>query len=168
MQTFDPDLLDFLESRVVPEWQHTVWREVLGHSTPLHPNQRGARWNPPGVEALYCSLAAATASAEVDFLISLQSVPIRKRRLVSLLVEITRVVDLTDTSPLVSFGIDRPDLWGDNHDAPRLIGSAVSWLSCAGLLVPSARHEGTNLVIYTNQMAATDRVALVDTPDVDH
>ena len=130
----------------------------MGDTDPLRPNQRGARWNPPGVEALYCSLHALTAAAEVDFLVSLQSVPVSKRGSVQLDVELTGVVDLSDLAPLASLGIERRELLAPSLDASRLIGHAVSWLGYAGLLVPSARHSGINLVIYTNQMAPTDRV----------
>lgn len=159
--TFPPELLDLLESRAIAVWSGLVWREALGDTDPLRPNHRGARWNPPGVEALYCSLLEDTAKAEVDFLLSLQSVPVRKRRSVQLDVELTRVVDLADLSPLASFGLASADLLGPTVVAPRFVGRAVSWLGCAGLLVPSARHSGSNLVIYTNQMSPTDRVELV-------
>lgn len=159
-RTFDPELLDFLESRAVGEWTALVWREVLRDADPLRPNQRGARWNPPGVEALYCSLLPETAEAEIDYIVSLQPVPVRKRRKVRLEVELAGVIDLSDLAPLEAFGMDRAGLLGRNVDAPRTVGSAVSWLGYAGLLVPSARHAGTNLVIYANQMAPTDQVEL--------
>jgi RES domain-containing protein len=162
--TFAPGLLDFLESRAIGKWSGSVWREVLGDADPLRPNLRGARWNPPGVEALYCSLDGSTAAAEVDHLVSLQSVPVRRRRQIRIEVELTRVVDLAELSPLVTFGIESAHLLGPNVDAPRMIGHAISWLGCAGLIVPSARHPGNNLVIYTNQMAPTDRVDIANAP----
>jgi RES domain-containing protein len=159
--TFDPELLDFLESCVLDTWAGTPWREVLGDLDPLRPNLRGARWNPPGVEALYCSLTRETARAEVDHLVSLQSVPVRRRRSVQLDVELTRVVDLQDLGGLGPFGLEKSELTGRDVAAPRSIGHAVSWLGCAGLLVPSVRHSGINLVVYTNQMAPSDRAELV-------
>jgi RES domain-containing protein len=159
--TFAPELLDFLESRAVETWTGALWREVPGDTDPLRPNQRGARWNPPGVEALYCSLLKRTAAAEIEFLLSLQSVPVRRRRSVHLEVELTRVVDLVDLAPLASLGIDAADLLGAAVDQSRMLGHAVSWLGCTGLLVPSARDAGANSVIYTNQMAPTDRVDIV-------
>jgi RES domain-containing protein len=160
--TFAPELLDLLESRATEQWSGSVWREVLGDTNPLRPNQRGARWNPPGVEALYCSLLKSTAKAEIDYLLSVQSVPVRTRRSIQLYVQLTRVIDLVDLSPLASFGMDRTSLLGPAVAESRLLGHAVSWLGCAGLLVPSARHGGTNLVIYTNQLAPTDRVDITD------
>jgi len=159
--TFDPALLDFLESCVLDKWEGAPWREVFGDLDPLRPNLRAARWNPPGVEALYCSLTRETARAQVDHLVRLQSVPVRRRRSVQLDVELTRVVDLQDLDGLGRFGLEGPELTGKDVAAPRSIGQAVSWLGCAGLLVPSVRHSGTNLVIYTNQMAPSDRAELV-------
>jgi hypothetical protein len=84
----------------------------------------------------------------------------RTHRHVQLEVEPTRGIDLRDLSPLASFGMDRTDLLGEKVDRSRLLGHAVAWLGCAGLLVPSARHSGDNIVIYTNEMAPTDRVDL--------
>lgn len=161
MPTFDPALLDFLESCMLDRWEGTPWREVLGEGDPLRPNLRGARWNPPGVEALYCSLMRKTATAEVDHLVSLQSVPVRRRRSVQLSVELTRVVDLQDLGGLGPLGIEEVQLTAKSVDVPRSVGHAASWLGCAGLLVPSVRHSGTNLVIYTNQLAPLDRVELI-------
>lgn len=161
--TYDPSFLDLLEARAKPEWSGEVWRQVIGESDPLRPNQRGARWNPPGVEALYCSLEPATAVAEIDHLLSLQPLPILKPRLtVRIAVGLTRVVDLRDGAWLEDLDFDRLDIVGEQYESPQLVGRAVAWLGCAGLLVPSARHEGANLVIFTNQMSADDFVEVVD------
>lgn len=161
--TYDPRFLDLLEARALPEWSGEVWRQVLGGSDPRRPNQRGARWNPPGVEALYCSLERATAVAEIDHLLSLQPVPVLKpRSTVQLAVRLTRVVDLLDGAWLEGLEFDRLDIVGEQYESPQLVGRAVAWLGCAGLLVPSARRDGANLVIFTNQMSADDYVELVD------
>lgn len=165
--TFDPEFLDFLEARAVDHWEGVVWRQVIGSSDPLRPNQRGARWNPPGLEALYCSLAEDTASAEIDFLISLQPVPIRKSRIsIELEVNLTRVIDLRDASGLDAFGIERADFAGETHQVTRPIGRAVAWLGCAGLLVPSARHPGSNLVIFTNEMDPSDGIEVLSKREI--
>lgn len=88
--------------------------------------------------------------------------PVRIRRSIQLEVELTRVVDLVELAPLASFGMDRRNLLGPTVDQSRMVGHAVSWLGCAGLLVPSACHSGTNLVIYTNQMAPADCVDITE------
>jgi RES domain-containing protein len=108
---FAPDLLDLLESRQLDRWKQTVWRQVFESTPPLRPNTLGARWNPPGVEALYCSLSRAAAGAELEYLAGRQSVPIRKRRVVhELEVSLSRVADLRDLSVLEPLGYERNDL----------------------------------------------------------
>lgn len=165
--TFDPDFLDRLEALTIDSWDGVVWRQVFGSCDPLRPNQRGARWNPPALEALYCSLTEQTATAEVDFLLSLQPVPIRKVRVsVELKATLTRVVDLRDPSVLFPLGIERGDLISASYEITRLIGRAVAWLGCAGLLVLSARHDGSNLVVYTNRMAAQDALEILSEREV--
>ena len=50
-----------------------------------------------------------------------------------------------------------PDLlMGDDLAAPQLVGGAVAWLKCAGLLIPSARDVGGNLVVFVNNMGSAD------------
>lgn len=131
MATFDPRLLDALESSTVETVRGVVWRQILEPTAVLRPNQRGARWNRPGTEALYCSLDPATAAAEIDHLISVQPVPITRQRLTyAIEVTISTIVDL------------RPDALGDQfdyvHDAGdvdgcQTIGAAAAWLGCGGL-----------------------------------
>jgi RES domain-containing protein len=161
-RTFDPRFLDFLEQRVREGWRREVWRIVLGDTDPLRPNERGARWNPPGVEALYCSLELETAQAEIDYLVSRQSIPVRKRQAVRLKVELSRVVDLSDPAEIEEFGLTESDIPGGEHAKTQIVGRAVAWLGCGGLLVRSVRHVGTNLVIFTNRMDPKDSVELAE------
>lgn len=80
---FDPSVLDAIEESVV-EWRGKAYRQVFEGTDVLRANIRGARWNPPEVEALYCSLQSRTAAAEIDHLINRQPVPIRTPRLTQL------------------------------------------------------------------------------------
>lgn len=41
----------------------------------------------------------------------------------------------------------------------------MAWLNCAGLLVPSVRHSGTNLVIFPNVLATNDEVKVESQQD---
>jgi len=60
---YDPSLLDAIEERLV-EWSGMVHRQVFEGTDVLRANVRGGRWNPPEVEAVYCSLQSRTAAAE--------------------------------------------------------------------------------------------------------
>lgn len=60
------DLLKALEAIQNQAWERFVWRHMFGDDPPTRINDKGARWNPAGVPAIYCSLDRATALAEGD------------------------------------------------------------------------------------------------------
>ena len=142
MPSYDPDLLDALEDCVVGRVSGTVWRQVLAPSSVTRSNLRGGRWNPSGVETLYCSLDPLTAAFEIDNLLAAQPVPIKRQRLTyPVRTQLSRVADL------------RPHPWGsafayefdlDDAEQCQMIGAAASWLGCGALVIPSlARTETT-------------------------
>ena len=153
---FDPSLLDAIERSVV-EWKGTAYRQVFAGTDALRANIRGARWNPPGEEALYCALHPRTAAAEIDHLIARQPVPIRTPRVThKLSVTLARVADLRNLAGLESVDITPEMVMGEDPSTPQLVGGAVAWLQCSGLLIPSVRDAGDNLVVFVNNMARTD------------
>lgn len=155
---FDPKLLDALEKQVLP-WEGVVWRVVLEGTDALRENTRGSRWNPPDLATLYCSLEPRGAEAELQHLLSLQPFPINVRKVThKIAVKLSRVADLRDLSPLAAFGVSQESVTGKDWGTAQLIGDAVAWLRCGGLLVPSARHSGSNLVVFLNSMAPEDTV----------
>ncbi|MFI4987639.1 MAG: RES family NAD+ phosphorylase [Alphaproteobacteria bacterium] len=142
------DKLQLLESET---WRGTVYRHMLGDRDPLLPNTRGARWNPPGVDALYSSLERATALTEGAYLIAAQPVPLRvKRVLHRIRVTLRSVIRLSDAALLRKLGIDDLALANADHSACRKVGQAAAWLEHDGLIVPSARATGLNLVVFVN------------------
>ncbi|MFV1989737.1 MAG: RES family NAD+ phosphorylase [Acidimicrobiales bacterium] len=156
---FEPELLDALEEAAVDDWQHDVWRQVLEGTPPLRTNNRGGRWNPPDCETLYASLEAEVAAAEIAYLLAQQPIPIN-RELVTygLHVHLTRVVDLSQDAALGHLGLSTDDLESDDMVACQRIGDAAAWLGFGGLLVPSVRADGVNLVIFVNNMEPDDGI----------
>jgi RES domain-containing protein len=142
-------MLDVLQSAAVSV-QATVYRHMFGAHPPVRSNITGARWNAPGLDAIYTSCERETALAEAEYYISLQPLrPKAKRVLYTIRVSVNSVIDLTAPGLLIGLGITGDVLSGPDHEPCRLIGSAVTWLGHEGLLVPSARRAGgTNLVIY--------------------
>lgn len=138
----------------MPHLSGTVWREILLPTSIMRPNQRGGRWNPLGVETLYCSLDSGTASAEIDHLLSRQSVVITRQRTVyAVKVSLSRAADL------------RPHPWSQPFVYPynrqeiadcQEIGAAAAWLGLSCLLVPSQRAPGDNLVIFVANLDIDD------------
>lgn len=160
---FDPKLLDTLEELGTRPWNGVAWRQVFEGTPPTRPNQRGGRWNPLGVEALYCSLDADTAAAEIDYLISVQSVPIRKPRVTfKLEVSLSRLVDLSKESDLELVGAPITTIRSNGIDECRLVGAAIAWLGYEGVLVPSARSNTSNLVVFLNNLEPDNSVDIIE------
>jgi RES domain-containing protein len=147
---YQPEMLDVLQSAPASEWSGTVYRHMFGAHSPSRFNTEGARWNAPGLAAIYTSCERETALAEADYYISLQPLrPRAKRTLFTIHVSLKNVIDLTATDLLPRLGITDDALSGVDHIPCRTVGGAVNWLGHHGVLVPSARRVGgTNLVIF--------------------
>jgi hypothetical protein len=81
------------------------------------------------------ALERATALAEGDHLIAMQPVPL---------------------------GIDEWALAGPDDTASRKVGHAVAWLGHDGLIIPSARANGLNLVVFVNNQDVHTELEAVD------
>lgn len=145
----DPELLDQLDQFSPFKVERVVWRHMFGATDPATANTRGARWNPPGTAAIYVSLERETALAEAEHLIRIQSPPPSARRcLYQIEVRLSNVIQLS-SDDLRQLGVTDEQFTGIDHSACRRIGAHVAWLGHDGLCVPSARHRGENMVVYT-------------------
>lgn len=150
-------MLDILQSAVVSAWNGTVYRHMFGSHSPARTNTEGARWNAPGLAAIYTSCERETALAEAEYSISMQPLrPRAKRTLFTIHVSLKSVIDLTAADLLPRLGIADDVLSNLDHSPCRTIGAAVNWLGHDGLLVPSSRRRsGTNLVIFQQDLATS-------------
>ena len=111
MPTYDRAFLDALEKLPTREWRGRVWRHMFNQYAPERINTGGARWNPPGVGAIYAALERETAIAEGEHMIEVQPRRIFRRRvLYELAVEVNQVVDLTDPADLGAVGLTMADV----------------------------------------------------------
>jgi RES domain-containing protein len=170
VEKFEPDpvLLKRL-SRLEPHaWAGSVWRHTFADNPPDKTNVRGARWNPPDVEVLYTSLDRSTAIAEADHLIEIQPVPLRaKRTIYRLEIGLKALVDLSDRALLASLGVDDEALSGDDHSHCRAVGGAAAFLHFDGIIVPSARSPGHNIVILFGGADPVPEVRVVESETLD-
>ena len=157
------DVLKVLEALESKPWGGTVWRHMFGDNPPTRENRLGARWNPAGVPAIYVSLNRGTALAEGEYAAAIQSLrPTVKRAIYKLLVRLGKVLDLSSRSVLHELGINEPELANVDHTDCQRIGGAVEWLEHDGLLVPSARSAGGNLVIFTRKRGPDAYFEIID------
>jgi len=149
---YSGELLDAVSVLSSLTWEGSVFRHTFGSVPPNRENQLGARWNPAEVPAIYCSLQPETALAEVEFHISLQPFkPTAQRRLHRIQVRVPSLIDLTDWQTLERLGVVQSTYATLEPSACKEIGGAVAFLGHGGILVPSARAQGVNLVIYPTE-----------------
>ena len=151
----DPDLLRRLEACVQQAFEGTVHRVVWADASPLRGSSRArGRWNcsKGGFEVLNTSMAGDGAAAEFEAFWSLfEQRPDRAARNWTLRVKLDRVVEL-DFEQLELLGVRQAGYQGRDYTRTQEISDALSHLGCDGLIVPSARHEGKNLVVYTQNL----------------
>lgn len=164
---FSPELLDALQGIEPEAWRGTVYRHMLANYPPERENTRGARWNPPEVAAIYTSLQRPTALAEADYQIASQPRPLRtKRTMYTIELSLDNVLDLTAAERLEALGIDPEALRGDVPTACQRVGGAAAWLGHDGILVPSARHSGSNLVVYPGNRSPDAVFTITEAEDI--
>jgi RES domain-containing protein len=151
----------------VRPWSGEVWRHMFADNPPEKRNVRGARWNPPEVEALYVSLDAQTALAEAEHLIESQPLrPMARRTLYRLQIALPAVVDLTGAGVLSTLGVDEADIWSDDYSACQAVGAAAIFLHLDGMIVPSARSPGHNIVVLFGGTRVAPTVEVLDSSTV--
>ncbi len=159
MTLHDPKLLDAIEHLGATELDGlTVWRHMFNDNPPELTNTRGARWNPPGLAAIYTSLDKATAVAEGQHAIDSQPLRPRARRYVyALRVDAAKVLTITEDD-LEALGLSFDDLMSTDFGNCQRVAAHAAFLDYDALIVPSARADGSNAVILVNELAADARI----------
>lgn len=155
MTIHDPELLDSIErlgSEVLDGV--TVWRHMFNDNPPELSNTRGARWNPAGLAAIYTSEDRETAIAEGQHAIDMQPLRPKARRVIYQLRVSARKVLRIRLSDLPALGIGAADLDSNDFAACQRIGAHAAFLGYDAIIVPSARADGSNVVIFVNELAA--------------
>ena len=151
----DPDLLEHLERCVQQAFVGTVYRVVWAERSPLQGSSvaRG-RWNSPdsGFEVLNTSLEAEGAAAEFEAFWSLfEQRPDRTALNWKLRVRLRRVINM-DFESLEELGVQRTEYTSRQYVRTREISDGLNYLGCDGLIVPSARYDGENLIVYMQNL----------------
>lgn len=155
MTIHDPELLNAIEDLGAETLDNvTVWRHMFNDHPPELPNTRGARWNPPGLAAIYTSEERATAIAEGQHAIDMQPLRPKTRRYVYELRISAKKALRIDRSNLSTLGLNSVDLTSPDFSACQLVAAHAAFLDYDALIVPSARADGANVVIFVNELAA--------------
>jgi RES domain-containing protein len=168
MAIHDPELLDAIEDLGADVLEDiTVWRHMFNDNPPELSNTRGARWNPPGLAAIYTSLERETAIAEGQHAIDSQPLRPRARRFVyELRVTAAKVLRITEAD-FSTLGLEPADLHSADFTACQRLAAHAAFLEYDAIVVPSARADGSNLVILVNELPADGRFERVDVEQIE-
>lgn len=160
MSVRDPKLVACLEGRATRPFEGIVHRVVWSGRSPVQGSSARGRWNGPegGFEVLNTSLEEDGARAEFEAFWSLfEQRPDRPALIWRLKVRLKRVMEL-DFEELEGLGVAQQDFGGRDYTRTSEISGVVSDLGCDALIVPSARHDGRNLVVYMDGLDEDCRI----------
>ena len=145
----EPRLLDALSRRSTFKFDGVVHRATPLSVPPLTPSTAGGRWSPRGsVPVLYTSLSRDGALAEISYHWSLlDPLPTKNVAVHQLRVTSGKTLRLVMTD-LTELGISESQLHELAYSPTQAIGAAVAFLGCSGLIVPSARWDIENIVLF--------------------
>jgi len=154
----DVGLTDALDKCVPQTFQGPVWRAVRDGRDPLSPSPSHSRWCNGTFDVLYTSLTMDGAIAEIDALLSLQPVfPSKMRwRVFEIAAIAPRTLYLADFAALANLGVDVARYRDRNYSRSQEIADVASFLGFDGLIVPNARWDCNNLVLFTDRLAPDD------------
>ncbi len=160
---YPPDLLDSLQENPSGPFAGPVYRHMFADYPPTAVNTRGARWNPPEVGAIYTSVEKNGAIAEAEYRLSVEPLrPTTRRTLYTLDIQLDNVLNMTSKSALAAVGVTDVELTSIDLEPCQAVGGATAWLDHDGLLIPSARHDSANLVIFPAAQDPDSLLAIVD------
>ncbi len=166
----DRAILDALEAIRHTPYEGNVWRVTRKGRDAVRGSSADGRWCPPGeFEVLNTSLKPEGALAEIGYRLSLEPVwPSRiehEIHLIELLLE--RTLNLADLSQLSNFGVDVTKYKSFDYLAAQALASAAHFLEFDGLIVPSARYECSNLIVFIDRIGLNVRLEVRETKPVD-
>ncbi|MBA3234480.1 MAG: RES domain-containing protein, partial [Chloroflexi bacterium] len=87
------------------------------------------------------------------------------RRLSTIRVRLSRVLDLTRPDVCAALGVSENDLTDDEVALPQAIGEAAHHLGYEAILAPSAAGDGNVLAIFLDNRAADSVLEIVESVD---
>lgn len=164
----DTALVDRLSGFATQAFDDAVFRATRLNFDPLAFSTRGGRWAPDGlISVLNTSQTEHGALAEISYHWSqLTPLPTKPVALHRLHVRAKKVVRLT-ADDLKELGVDLARLGELDYDRTREIGAVVAFLGSDGLLVPSARWDCENLVLFSDDQVEDSVLSLVESRQID-
>jgi len=153
----DGAILDALEQIRPTPFDGPVWRIARKGRDPLRGSDANGRWSPGNaIEVLYTSLERNGALTEIGYRLSLEPVwPSRlEHEIHQIEARAARTLKFADIASLTPLGVDAARYESFDYTATQAMASAAHFLEFDGLIVPSARHPSSNLVVFMDRGAS--------------
>ena len=114
---------------------------------------------------MYTALDVATVDLELDRSArraGMTTAMMRPRRLATIRVRLSRVLDLTNADVRAALDVSEADLTGDDPAVPQAIGETAHHLGYEAILAPSAAGSGYALAIFLDNRAADSLLEVAD------
>jgi RES domain-containing protein len=156
----DPHTLEILAGLQTERLSTSVYRVLFTGRDPTIGSLAGGRWAPPQeIPVLYTSFDAEGALSEVYYHFSQQPVfPTAPVTIHTMFVTTKNTARLTERALLDGLGLGRATLHGTDYAHCQRIGYAAHFLGLDGLVVPSARHDSNNLVLFLDKLDSDPEV----------
>jgi hypothetical protein len=154
MRARDLQLLDSLSAIAPIAWNGPVWRVCAFGRDPVQAMPSQSRWCDGTFDALYTAQLRHGAIMEIYSYLSMQPVfPSRAAYVChELRVATQRALNLVDMDALSQLGVDIASYAGRDYQKTQPIANAAHFLGFDGLLAPSARFSGDNLVLFPQNL----------------
>jgi RES domain-containing protein len=153
----DPELLDEIDRFARTVFEGRVWRVVRESRDVLQASPVGARWDPGSFDVLYTSLDREGALEEIYFHLSRQPVfPAIPFQIHRIRVHAQKILRLQEMQLLHKLGVDIENYVNMDYSRTQAIGDAAFFLGFDGIVVPSARSQSLNLVLFADRLEVTD------------
>lgn len=168
-------IIDALDAKDRLQFSGRVWRTVREGHDVLRGARSGGRWDDGTFDVLYTSLTKEGSIAERLFHLSkgqpvIPSIP--KYFAYELEVSLLSVLDLSNLSEIEALGVDvtkfgalsyveRPQ----EYPSTQQITEIAHFLEFDGVLVPSARSQARNLVIFTERIEPSS-LTVIGSPEI--
>jgi hypothetical protein len=166
----DNRLLDALDAIPAESFEDMAWRIVRDGRDPIQCSAVGGRWDDQTFDVLYTSSRAEGAIAEMYFHLS-RGQPVMpsqvQYRLYELGVKLSCCLRIRSLADLAGLGLQTAAFGqlsyaerGQEYPRTQEIAEAAQFLGRDGMVVPSARSEWPNIVVFCDP-AGPDAVAVV-------
>lgn len=160
----DSNLIDALEAIEPIPFSGQVWRIVRDGRDPLQCSASGGRWDDGTFDVLYTSLSQSGALEEMRFHL-MRGQPVMPSkvnyRMFGIDLSLERALRFLDLGALASVGLNteafgRLSYEQKSSEYPRTqeIAEVAHFLDFDGLIVPSARSEASNAVVFCDKVEA--------------